>query len=119
MAGVSRELRAERVRYWQSLIEEQSQSGLSVLEFCRAREVAATSFYQWRAKLQNESGPSAARLVPVKLINPAEQPKPAVKSCIQLLLPSGVALTVTGAVGEEDLVKLLRAIDTFEANRSC
>ncbi len=38
MAGVSREVRAERVRYWQGLIEEHSRSGLSVLEFCKKNE---------------------------------------------------------------------------------
>ncbi len=62
MAGVSREVRAERVRYWQGLIEEHSRSGLSVLEFCKERKVSATSFYQWRTKLQQESEPSAAAL---------------------------------------------------------
>ncbi len=41
MAGVSREVRAERVRYLQGLIEEHSRSGLSVLEFCKERKVSA------------------------------------------------------------------------------
>ncbi len=55
MAGVSREVRAERVRYWQGLIEEHSRSGLSVLEFCKERKVAATSFYQWRTKCERST----------------------------------------------------------------
>ncbi len=33
--SVSREVRVERVRYWQGLIEEHSRSGLSVLEFVK------------------------------------------------------------------------------------
>lgn len=119
MAGVSRELRAERVRCWQGLIEEHGRSGLTVLEFCKGRKVAATSFYQWRTKLQQSSEPAVTTLLPVKLVNASEQPRAASRGCIQVLMPSGVSLTVSGATAEADLVMLLRAIDLFEANRSC
>lgn len=119
MAGVSRELRAERVRYWQGLIDEHSRSGLSVLEFCKERKVAATSFYQWRTKLQEASEPTVPTLLPVKLVSDKEQPQVASRCCIQVLTPSGISLTVSGATVEADLVKVLRAIDRFEAHRSC
>jgi hypothetical protein len=122
MAGVSREMRAERIRYWRGLIEEHSRSGLPVLEFCRERKVAATSFYQWRTKLQQAAKPTVApvpALLPVKLVDGSGQSKPASRSCIQVLTPSGVSLTLSGSTAETDLVKVLRAIDMFEANRSC
>lgn len=119
MAGVSRELRAERVRYWQGLIEEHSQSGLSVLEFCKGRKVAATSFYQWRTKLQQESKQIAPKLLPVKVVSVPERPKAVGGGCIQLLTPSGISLTVSGSSAEDDLIKLLRAIHVVEAERSC
>ncbi len=123
MAGVSREGRVERARYWQGLIEEHSRSGLSVVEFCQERNIASTSFYQWRTKFQREAEPSVSpipALLPVKLVSaPAEHPKPAARSCIQVLTPSGVCLTVSGSTTEADLVKVLRAIDTSEAARSC
>ncbi len=122
MAGVSREVRVERVRYWQGLIEEHSRSGLSVLEFCKERKIASTSFYQWRTKLQQEAEPLASppALLPVKLVNaPVEQPRSASRSCIQVFTPSGVSLTMSGSATEADLVKVLRAIDMAEATRSC
>lgn len=123
MAGVSREGRVERVRYWQGLIEEHSRSGLSVLEFCKERKIASTSFYQWRTKLQQEAEPAASAvpaLLPVKLVNaPVEQPRSANRSCIQVFTPSGVSLTMSGSATEADLVKILRAIDMAEATRSC
>jgi len=119
MAGVSREMRAERIRYWQGLIEEHSRSGLTVLEFCKERKVAATSFYQWRTKLQQAAEPTLPTLLPVKLVASSEQPRSAARCCIQLLTPSGISLTVSGSVAEAELVKVLRAIDMFEANRSC
>ena len=123
MAGVSREGRVERVRYWQGLIEEHSRSGLSVLEFCKERKIASTSFYQWRTKLQQEAEPASSAvpaLLPVKLVNaPVEQPRSATRSCIQVFTPSGVSLTMSGSATEADLVKVLRAIDMAEATRSC
>ena len=119
MAGVSREVRAERVRYWQGLVEEHSRSGLSVLEFCKVRKVAATSFYQWRTKLQQDSEPSAPALLPVRVVSAPERPKVVARGCIQLLTPSGVSLTVSGSPAEDDLIKLLRAIQVVEAERSC
>ncbi len=119
MAGVSREVRAERVRYWQGLIEEHSRSGLSVLEFCKERKVSATSFYQWRTKLQQESEPSAPALLPVKVVRVPERPNAVAGGCIQFLTPSGISLTVSGSPVEDDLIKLLRAINVVEAERSC
>jgi len=122
MAGVSREGRLERVRYWQGLIEEHSRSGLSALEFCNERGISSTSFYQWRTKLQQEENPSAsgAALLPIRLVGtPVELPKSTARSCIQVLTPSGVSLTVSGLATEADLVRILRAIDSVEAARSC
>ena len=122
MAGVSREMRADRVQYWQGLIDEHSRSGLSVLAFCNQRKVPSTSFYQWRSKLRQEAEPTASNapaLLPVKLISTAEQPRAAARSCIQVLTPSGVSLTVSGSASEDDLVKVLRAIGMFEATRTC
>jgi len=122
MAGVSREGRLERARYWQGLIEEHSRSGLSALEFCNERKISSTSFYQWRTKLQHEENPSGygAALLPIKLVGPpVEQPKSLARSCIQVLTPSGVSLTVSGSATEADLVKVLRAIESAEAARLC
>lgn len=119
MAGVSREVRAERVRYWQGLIEEHGRSGLSVLEFCKERKVAAPSFYHWRTKLRQESESSTPALLPVKVISVPERPKAVAGGCIQLLMPSGLSLTVSGLSAEDDLIRLLRAIHVVEAERSC
>jgi transposase-like protein len=123
MAGLSREGRVERVQYWQGLIEEHSRSGLSVVEFCKERKIASASFYQWRTKLQQEAEPAvsnASQLLPVKLVSTAVvQPRSTVRSCIQVLTPSGVSLTIGGSGAEADLVRVLRAIQAAEAARSC
>ena len=41
----------EKEEFWGFVISEQSDSGLSVREFCRREEVSQASFYQWRKKL--------------------------------------------------------------------
>jgi transposase-like protein len=119
MASLSGEFRSERAAYWQGLIEEHSRSGLSVPEFCKQREISSTSFYQWRAKLRRRSEPVATSLVPVKLVSTSARSQPVARCCIQVVTPSGVSLTLSGGASEEDLVKVLRAIEMLEASRSC
>lgn len=119
MSRENDELRVERVQNWQRLIEEHSRSGVSVPTFCRNRRVSATSFYQWRKKLQKADGPTVPMLVPVKLLSDDHRPKAAIGSCVQVLTPSGISLAVSAIATEDDLVKVLRAIDIFEANRPC
>ena len=36
---------------WRSLIENQQQSGQTILSFCREHELCDHSFYQWRKRL--------------------------------------------------------------------
>ena len=119
MSGGSRGVREERIRYWQSLIEEQERSGLSVSVFCQERSVSAASFYQWRTKMKRAESPTLPALLPVQLVNKSEPPQASGRTCVQVLTPSGLSLSVNSGNFEEDLLRLLRAIDMFEANRSC
>lgn len=51
---------------WQSLIELQPQSGMTVTAFCDAHDISTASFYQWRRKLAEEPAPGPAFL-PVRV----------------------------------------------------
>ncbi|MHA7881555.1 MAG: IS66 family insertion sequence element accessory protein TnpA [Saccharospirillum sp.] len=43
---------------WQSLIEQQKQSGLSVPTFCTEHAISPASFYKWRQRFEtSEPGP--------------------------------------------------------------
>jgi len=47
-----------RQNEWSALLAEQARSGLSVMEFCRQKNVTRESFYHWRKKLKpGESSP--------------------------------------------------------------
>ena len=52
--------------WWQSLIQQQPHSGLTVAEFCDSQGVSAASFYQWRRKLAQES-PARPVFLPVRV----------------------------------------------------
>jgi transposase-like protein len=47
--------RQARREYWQELIAQQEQSGLSVHAFCEQRGVTEASFYGWRKQLRGGS----------------------------------------------------------------
>ena len=48
-----------RQNEWSALLAEQARSGLSVMEFCRQKNVTRESFYHWRKRLKpEESSPS-------------------------------------------------------------
>jgi hypothetical protein len=42
-----------RQKEWSALLAEQATSGLSVMEFCRQKNVTRESFYHWRKKLKS------------------------------------------------------------------
>ena len=47
-----------RQQEWSALLAEQATSGLSVMEFCRQKNVSRETFYHWRKKLKSgESSP--------------------------------------------------------------
>lgn len=41
---------------WRTLIDQHSQSGLSLAEFCRKKELSPSNFHRWRRKLQQDEG---------------------------------------------------------------
>ena len=78
---------AARLR-WQSLIELQPQSGLTIAEFCEAHDVSTASFYQWRRKLAQAPADSPA-FVPVCI----DENKPA-NSLIRIRFDCGVVAEI-------------------------
>ena len=48
---MTRRQNLERQEYWQGVIRQQGNSGLSISAFCRDHEVAEGSFFYWRRKL--------------------------------------------------------------------
>lgn len=49
---------------WQSLVDQQEQSGLSVPQFCSEHSISSASFYKWRHRLATSE------------LSPATEPSP-------------------------------------------
>jgi hypothetical protein len=45
---------------WQRIVERQQRSGLSVTGFCRRYDVAASSLFAWKRRLQREGAPGSS-----------------------------------------------------------
>ena len=71
--------RSSRAEFWQVVLQQYSDSKLSVIDFCSQKGVSVPSFYQWKRKrLPVEKSPPVSAMVPVRIIpsnlKPATQP---------------------------------------------
>ncbi len=49
---------------WRDLVRQQRRSGLSIAAFCAAHDVAASTFFVWRRKLEGRDAPRFVELTP-------------------------------------------------------
>ena len=113
----------EKKEFWQFVLSEQSQSGLSIREFCRREGVSEPSFYQWRKRLNLTESieSSTSGFLPVKVVT---SNSPAVESevtfdgtfavssaSLQILAPNGFRVEVHPACSAESIHRTLLALD--------
>ena len=54
------------VARWQKIIEEQSHSGLPVLDYCEKHSISTSSFYKWKRELHEYKLPNdSAEFIPL------------------------------------------------------
>lgn len=101
---------SERELYWRGVLERQTHSGESVVEFCAGEGISTASFYAWRKRLRVErSGRLRAiddhrpQLVPVSVA--------AAPACVEVVLPDGVVLRVPEGVAPQTLRDVLAALE--------
>ena len=51
-------VREEAVQRWRELISAQQASGQSIAAYCRAHDVRAWEFYEWKKRLRQSDAPS-------------------------------------------------------------
>ena len=71
---------------WADRLARFDQSGLTVLDFCRAEGVAPQSFYLWKRRLAASAEPPAPEFLPIRL---------APTSPVEIVLPNGAALRLS------------------------
>ena len=95
-------MRQRRTRQeWQTLLDEQPRSGLSIPRFCQSEGITLSSFYSWRTKLRRGEPSATDPLGAVEsmadspwiaLTPPATQPDETVVWDVELSLPRGIVL---------------------------
>lgn len=59
----------ESQKRWQQLLAEQSASGQSVAIFCKERNLAQQTFYNWKSRLRSQT-PKRSRLAKIEVVEP-------------------------------------------------
>ena len=95
--------------YWQRQFRRQQESGLSQRAYCRREGVSHSQFSYWRRKHEGASEvKSGHRLVevPVKMAVSAA-------AMMEIVIAGGYVVRVHGAVCEEHLAGVLRAVESL------
>jgi putative transposase len=107
---------AEKASRWVEILKRQSDSGVSVRQFCRTEGVSEPSFYAWRKKLGTRGSDPALRatrrkdqsddgqlFVPLKVLGTAQT--------LEIIHPLGCRIHVTGDVDSVALRRVIEALD--------
>lgn len=108
-----------KAEYWQQMLSDHRQSGMTVKAFCAEKKISCPSFYQWKQRLQSKPvDPANNSIVPVKLI-PMQSCTAASNRFVQILTPGGFSIRVDSSMRAEDLAELLRAIESSPRGDAC
>jgi hypothetical protein len=94
----------QKESFWRKHIDGHRGSGESIRAYCRRRGLREPRFYWWRAELARRGQPAAqAAFVPVHVV--ADTP-----ACIEITLPAGQQVRITGPVDKQTLVDVLAVL---------
>ena len=102
----------DRTTYWQKLIQEQAESGLSAAAFCKDHQINPQRFYFWRRRFKDESDASKEGGAFLELVPSSK------------IQASGIRIRIDERVSIElerhfDPCTLRNAIDTLCRQGSC
>lgn len=104
--------------FWRLVLETWRGSGMSIAGLCRREGLAASSFHQWRRRLESVVEEGAAVFLPVKVTRPQEQEEvialDATGHCsaspIELVLTCGVRVQVREGFEVATLRRVVEAL---------
>ena len=85
---------------WQSLVNKQSLSGLSVTNFCQEHKLTESSFYKWQSEFRKT--PNAFSCVSVKA--------PVASGKIRCVFPNGLRLEWDDSVALDSLLPIIKGL---------
>ena len=104
----------EKARFWEKVIHEAAQSGLSTREFCRQRGLHESQFYWWQRRLKQKRPPVATPRGtangPASFALVSDEPGTS-DAGIELVLAGGRRLRIAKGVDEPTLRSVLAALE--------
>ena len=130
---------AEKAAFWEYVLAEHVESGLSISAFCRREGVSQASFYQWRKKLAgrvvNGTAPTdrvTTSFVPVEIVSAddsaalndsaalLDQGAVAnhVSASLTIRTPDGYAVDIWAGTPLDLIERSLRVLDQFRSEQA-
>lgn len=97
---------SNKPQLWAEIIEQQSQSELSIVAFCKANQLTVSTFYYWRKKLY---GGALQQMVHPVLIEDSPKSRGHRQSVI-LSLPTGMTVELPADMPAHQIQKWLQAL---------
>ncbi len=97
----------QKSEYWQAILTQQAQSGLSIVEFCNQQNLHTSTYYSWRKRLTSE--PKATlqtpkqKLIPLLINEVTDQHN----TMLTLTTPSGYQLAFDSNLSAHKLTEIL------------
>ena len=114
--------REYRFSHWVQIMQERTQSGLSIAEYCRRTGLSQSTYYYWRRELSNavdeQAGATPAEMKPfsfteVQVITPQDnalaQQKSESPGALHIVV-NGIGITVDQVYPVAQLVELLKGL---------
>jgi transposase-like protein len=95
-----------KAKEWAERVAAQRRSGMSVKQFCKEQGLTECSFYAWRKRLRNESGPVRFALVE----RSGRRQERTAEPVLELVLATGERLRIGAGVDIVTLRSVLGAL---------
>jgi hypothetical protein len=104
---VNKDIESKR-GFWQEHFRRQEGSGLSQRAYCRREGLSISQFCYWHRKAQTGDSPQSSRLVevPVRLTGASQ-------GSVEIVVDGRYTVRVGAEVGEQQLVRVVRALDSL------
>ncbi|ASP46305.1 IS66 family insertion sequence element accessory protein TnpA [Cognaticolwellia beringensis] len=97
----------QKIKHWQNIFEQQQDSDLTIIQFCRDNNINVSTFYGWRKRLSDKTQPIEPQQVIPFVIHEQSLTQP---SMIKLSTPSGYQVDFESTLSHQALTQLLSAL---------
>ena len=103
------EKKEEKLRYWEKIISDCENSGLTRREYFRQNNLCPKTFYYWQRRLREEEEPSG-KFAELSLETQKKAVPDAAEDTAAFITASGIRVEVLNTVSEDFLCKLMRTL---------